>query len=87
MGHFEVACKTKMVKEVTTEPNSEMENQGEFFLGSVSKGADSDSMWHVVLPVNGHNVKFKIDTGGHHRYISACVPEPATAPRAGDNRD
>jgi predicted aspartyl protease len=66
MGHFEIACKTKMVKEVTAEDVEEM--QGAFFLGSVTK--ESEDQWHVELPINGTPVKFKINTGADVRAMS-----------------
>lgn len=48
----------------------ETDNDEMFFLGAVTEPdctvieqPDSDSDWHVTLPVNGSPVKFKIDTG------------------------
>ncbi len=60
-GHFEVACKTKSVKEVTCDRKGD-ETKGMWFLGSVSDDANEDE-WHVKLSMQGTAVEFKIDTG------------------------
>ena len=73
MGHFEVVCKTRMLKEVRTEAVVDSEDDsffiGGLFLGTVTKSMptvieepDSDTDWDVGLMVNDNPVDFKIDT-------------------------
>ncbi|KAK7888802.1 hypothetical protein WMY93_024362 [Mugilogobius chulae] len=67
IGHFEVACFTKALKEVIVVP-TEKDNDDQFFLGAIDKAnvIEQDSSgeeWLVNLPVNGSTVEFKIDTG------------------------
>ncbi|KAK7929206.1 hypothetical protein WMY93_005601 [Mugilogobius chulae] len=67
IGHFEVACFTKALKEVIVVP-TEKDNDDQFFLGAIEKAnvIEQDSSgeeWLVNLPVNGSTVEFKIDTG------------------------
>ncbi|XP_026016758.1 uncharacterized protein K02A2.6-like [Astatotilapia calliptera] len=74
LGHFEVVCKTKMLKEVRAEAVEDSDEDsffiGELFLGAViepkttvieESGSDAD--WDIELLVNGSPVDFKIDTG------------------------
>lgn len=73
MGHFEVVCKTKMLKELRVGHIDSDEDS--FFIGELFKRATtkstsnvieesgSDTEWDVELLVNGSPVDFKIDTG------------------------
>lgn len=73
MGHFEVVCKTRMLKEVRTEAAADSEDLffiGGLFLGTVTETKptiivepESDTDWDVELKVNGNPIEFKIDTG------------------------
>lgn len=67
IGHFEVACFTKTLKEVTVVPK-ETDTDDPFFLGAIKEDNvieqhSSGEEWLVNLPVNGSTVEFKIDTG------------------------
>lgn len=74
MGHFEVVCRTKLLKEVRTEVKMDSEEDsfciGALFLEAVTETKttiiaepDSDTEWEVELRVNGTPVEFRIDTG------------------------
>lgn len=73
MGHFEVVCKTRMLKEVRTEAAADSEDLffiGGLFLGTITETKptiivepESDTDWDVELKVNGNPIEFKIDTG------------------------
>lgn len=72
MGHFEVVCKTRMLKEVRTEAVADSEDDtffiGRLFPGTVTESKptiieEPDTDWDVELMVNGNPVDFKIDTG------------------------
>ena len=69
IGHFEVACQMKMLKEVATTPSSTTNTDEMFFLGEVTEHVsdimdqpDSENECLVDLPVNGSTMEFKIDT-------------------------
>uniref|UniRef100_A0A669BGT0 Gypsy retrotransposon integrase-like protein 1 n=1 Tax=Oreochromis niloticus TaxID=8128 RepID=A0A669BGT0_ORENI len=74
LGHFEMVCKTKMLKEVRAEAVEDSDEDsffiGELFLGVVTEPkttvigeSGSDADWDIELLVNGSPVDFKIDTG------------------------
>ncbi len=44
-------------------------SEEEFFIASVADSSSSKG-WYVELPVNGHNVKFKIDSGADVSVVS-----------------
>ena len=44
-------------------------SEEEFFIASVADSSNSKG-WYVELPVNGHNVRFKIDSGADVSVVS-----------------
>ena len=80
IGHFEAACQTRMLKEVTAMPSSTTDTDEMFFLGEVNETVsdimdqkDSENEWLVNLPVNGSTVEFKIDTGADITVMSQAA--------------
>ncbi|CAB4036486.1 Retrovirus-related Pol poly from transposon opus, partial [Paramuricea clavata] len=64
IGHYARCCKTKQLTEVScryTQGNKSSEE--EFFIGTITDNKDDPRRWLVDLPINGHNMKFKIDSG------------------------
>ncbi|XP_013882267.1 uncharacterized protein K02A2.6 [Austrofundulus limnaeus] len=76
MGHFEIVCKTQMLKEVTVASDNQADGDSMFFLGAVTdkqtiiEQPDSGNEWLIELPINGCVVKFKIDTGADITVVS-----------------
>ena len=59
-GHFQGCCRSKVVQEVHTNPDSD----DSFFLGAVGDSSISDNNpWMVRLKLNNVHTRFKIDTG------------------------
>ena len=56
-GHWERKCRSKAVREVTSEQQEET-----YFLGAVECEKEEEK-WTVGLPINNVKVSFKIDTG------------------------
>lgn len=61
-GHWERKCRTKAMREVTSEPPEQ------YFLGAVNRQNNQDT-WTVGLPINNVTVIFKIDTGAEATVI------------------
>lgn len=84
MGHFEIACKTKMLKEVRTAAVTDSDEES-FFIGglfleavteskpTVIEEPGSDTDWDVKLLVNGSPVDFKIDTGADTTVVTEAT--------------
>ena len=69
MGHFKNCCKSKVpMGKRLQEVNCNME---ELFLGAIDcPDKPTGDTWSVFLPINGRDVKFKIDTGADASIIS-----------------
>ena len=77
LGHFSTMCRSKMVQEIVSEEvwephvtNGNVE-QGKYFLGEVNES--TDSAWMVTLNVEGHDTRFKIDTGADVSVITEVM--------------
>ena len=67
LNHFANMCKSKMVKEVAEDENSDKS----FYIGSVEvNSVDTNKVWLVELDVRGHQIRAKIDTGAQVNVIS-----------------
>ena len=63
-GHYARCYKTKQVPEVNCRYTQSSESsEQEFFIGTITDIKDDPRRWLVNLQVNGHDVKFKIDSG------------------------
>ena len=50
-------------------------SQEEFLIGTITKNKDDPRKWFVELPVNGHSMKFKIDSGADVSVMSLSTYE------------
>lgn len=67
MGHFAAACQTKVMHEVTTDVDTEMET---VFLVSVQSESETTPSWRVHLKIEGKVLNFQIDSGADAAVIS-----------------
>ena len=75
-GHYARCCKTKQLTEVSCRYKNESESsEEEFFIGTITNHKDDPRRWFVQLPVNGHSVKFKIDSGADVSVMSLSTYE------------
>ena len=73
MNHFSLVCRStaQNTKPRTTRVHTlEEEDYDDLFMGCLSTEMNDSEDWTVILCINGHNVKFKIDTGSDCNVIS-----------------
>nr|XP_058955069.1 uncharacterized protein K02A2.6-like [Pocillopora verrucosa] len=85
-GHWAKACKSQLKKKVGEVSCPEVELEGEFFLGQLTKvdmvEGNSKESWKAEVKLNDHEVKFKVDTGADVTVIPpsvyhSLVPKPS----------
>ena len=85
-GHWAKACKSQLKKKVGEVSCPEVELEGEFFLGQLTKvdmvEGNSKESWKAEVKLNDHEVKFKVDTGADVSVIPpsvyhSLVPKPS----------